>query len=147
MFASLFHMGQSRVCSLIITIKELQHLLNVHQISLIRLIWTDGRLEMKIPLKCSYRHQMYSYTSAHQQKFLSSVVLQYDKPSCSQKFVKWGHGLAPESLLCSLKPFEPVLLSMMQFFHLVALFSHFTFVLLSAEDAWLAEFNTLFFFH
>lgn len=48
MFASLFHMGQSRVCSLIITIKELQHWLHVTA-SLIRLIWTVLRLKKNPP--------------------------------------------------------------------------------------------------
>lgn len=82
-----------------------------------------------------------------EQTFLSCVALQYDEPNCSEKFLKWGHTLASESPLYSLKLFEALFLSVMQLFHLMALFSRFTFVLLSAEDAWLAEFNTFFFFH
>lgn len=112
-------------------------------------IWSSSWIKKKKKkmLKCSYWSELYWYTSVAAAEVLSSVILWRDRQNCSQKFVKWGHSLAPESRLYSLKLFEPLFLSVMQLFHLVALFSSFTFVLLSVEDAWLAEFNSLFFFY
>lgn len=142
-FAGLLHMGLSWVCSLIITTKELQHFWNVHQTSVVLLIWTVRQHLWSVVdgTSCTLTHLRISRSFCH---LLHCGVTTSE--NCSQKFVKWGHSLAPESLLCSLKLFEPLFLSMMQLFHLVALFSRFTFVLLSAEDAWLADFNTHFFF-
>lgn len=81
------------------------------------------------PLKVIHRHELYS----HQQNFLPSAVRQPKLlPKVSKTRAQFGTRVF---LLYSSKLFEPLFLSVMQLFHLVALFSRFTFVLLSAEDA------------
>ena len=125
-FPNLFHMGQSRVCSLIISVKELHHWFR--PASLTRLIWTARRMK-QIPLKVVHRHEPYP----HQQNFLPSAARRPKLlPKVNKTRAQFGTGVL---LLYSSKLFEPLFLSMMQLFRLVALFSRFTFVLLSAEDA------------
>lgn len=107
------------VCSLIITIKELQHWLITHQDFLLWHIWAV------LSLKSRNWIQLYCYT--HRASF-SWLLLQYDKPKESQMFIKMRHSLAL-LLLYSQKVFEPLFLSMMKLFPLVAPFSPFLLLL------------------
>lgn len=95
-FASLFHLGQSWVCSLIITIKELQNWLMLYII--IRHIWTSFRIEKKKHWSAVIRASCTTTHLWHQQKFyVVCYTVAWLWQNCSQKFVKWGHSLALES--------------------------------------------------
>lgn len=93
--------------------------------------------EKKIPLKFSSRRVVLFHVCASVEVSVLCYTAAWLLPEVCKTRAQYGTRVSAVQL------FEPLLLSMMQLFHLVALFSRLTFVLLSVEDNWLAEFNSL----
>lgn len=92
----------------------------------------------QIPLKFSSRRVVLFHICASVEVSVLCYAAAWLLPEVCKTRAQYGTRVSAVQL------FEPLLLSMMQLFHFVALFSRLTFVLLSVADDWLGEFNSLF---